>query len=161
MTGTPDIRDLLAPFDLGAIERALLEAYRRGEAAGVAKGEALLRSRLESVLASGSEAGPTVAGSPGPAAQAEVELEQDGGPSRAPRGLTREVITLILSIQDAQTTQQVQDQAVAMDARLSAKTVYNELNRERGKLYRHSLGRWSLIPQQIPLVQNEEEENFA
>lgn len=42
-------------------------------------------------------------------------------------------------------TAEIQAMATHLDERITAKTVYNELNRGKDKLYRLSMGRWSLI----------------
>lgn len=150
MADNPNIDDLALAFDAGAFRRALEEAYRRGEEAGVAKGEAVMRSRLEALLHGGAPAKPTREPVDQAATGKAKDTAEEGGEtaSRAPRGLTREVIMMILSDKAEQTTDQIQSQAVAFDERLSSKTVYNELIRERDKLYRQTLGKWSLIQQQ-------------
>ncbi|MDP2011803.1 MAG: hypothetical protein Q8K11_16645 [Phenylobacterium sp.] len=75
----------------------------------------------------------------------EGSEDGDDGQSRAPRGLAREVIGMILSERGALSTSDLQRLGSELDARVSPKTVYNELNRGKDRLYRLSMGRWSLI----------------
>ena len=124
MSHDPQLEDLLASFSEASWHRALREAYRRGQDA----------MRREILAALQSEVPSDTAG--------QVD-DDDGG--RAPRGLAREVIQMILHEHPNIGTGLVQEQAITLDRRLSPKTVYNELNREKGRLYRLHLGRWSLI----------------
>ncbi|MBS0363947.1 MAG: hypothetical protein JSR98_21450 [Proteobacteria bacterium] len=146
MSEEPDLHDLVAAFDLHAVWKALKEAYRRGEEAERAR---VLKAIGAVPISSKVINGDTAAAAPAPAvgAAAMISDDEDDGAKRAPRGLTREVVTKILD-QDLNglTMADIQDRAVRMDNRLSAKTVYNELNREKGKLYVVAAGRWFLMP---------------
>jgi hypothetical protein len=127
MSHDPHLEDLLASFSEASWRRALHEAYRRGQDAMRREILATLQSEIPS--------------------QAADQVDDDDG-GRAPRGLAREVIQMILQEHPNIGTGLVQEQAITLDRRLSPKTVYNELNREKGRLYRLNLGRWSLIPTQ-------------
>lgn len=127
MSHDPHIDDLLSPFSEEALRQALQEAFRRGQDA--------MRSEILATLQTN-----ITLPSPAPA------MDGDDESVRAPRGLARQVIQMILHEGGEMITQSIQDRAVELDRRLSPKTIYNELNREKGRLYRLHLGRWSLIP---------------
>ena len=124
MPDRSDLEDLVASFNAEAFRAALEEAFRRGQAA--TRNEILhTLGATPMIEPRGSETGDDAA--------------------RAPRGLTREVVTDVLRGNDPMTTQEVQELAQMVDDRVLPKTVYNELNRERGKRYTYAMGRWSLI----------------
>lgn len=141
MSNDPSIDDLLAPFSQDALRAALQEAFRRGEDSMRTKLLFLLDAQLPSTTV------PATA----PAGQPESEVFSDAADdeadahARAPRGLAREVIDLILRSGPPLSTSDIQKLAAELDQRVSSKTVYNELNRGRDKLYRLSMGRWSMI----------------
>lgn len=139
MSHDPNIDDLLAPFGQDVLRSALREAYRRGEES--------MRARLLSVLGAPPNAStptPQKTLPPGHMAPDDIADETEAQ-ARAPRGLAREVIEMILRDGPSLPTQDIQRAATDLDERISAKTVYNELNRGKDKLYRLSMGRWSLI----------------
>lgn len=128
---------LIATFDPAVFQRALLEAYRIGKA----DGEAEVRANLMKVLAPANLTIVT------PAENRSLAEADEAGESteRAPRGLTRQVVAAILDQEPGLTMPEIQKRAVLMDSRVSEKTVYNEINREKGKLYQQNLGRWRLV----------------
>jgi hypothetical protein len=63
---------------------------------------------------------------------------------RAPKGLTAKVVRDILRRNFGMTMEQVQEEAVATDPRISKKTVYNELYRDPETYLRSSKGFWFL-----------------
>lgn len=146
MAPQPDLSDLIATIDADAIKSALLEAYTRGVAAGRQQGQEALRASVLGALGEGLA--PTTATSTAETAGSVVPGSEPVAP-RAPRGLTREVIFAILTTEPGLTTPVIQSQALLLDDRVSPKTVYNELNRERGVLYEEVLGRWSLISKKM------------
>jgi hypothetical protein len=134
---------LIAAFDPNVFQRALLEAYNLGKDDGAAE----VRANLMKVLAPDNLQVTTPAQNraemePRPSEGAE---DSEGSAPRAPRGLTREVVSLILETEPGLLMPEIQKKAVEIDARVSGKTVYNEINREKGKLYQQHLGRWRLI----------------
>ena len=140
--------DLIAQFDPTAFQRALAEAYRRG----VAAGEIAARDKVLAVLAP-SASRPTGAtipsvpeglSHPSPGRSEDRDIDEENA-KRAPRGLTREVITLVLGDEPGLEINDLQAKVVAFDERVSPKTVYNEVNREKGRLYRERFGKWFLI----------------
>jgi hypothetical protein len=116
-----------------AIAAAVEEAYRAGELAA--------RERvLAAIGVTGAAPAVAVAMSSSPGV---VRVDDTG--RRAPRGLTKEVVTRVLrenpgglSLED------VQRLALGHDRRLAEKTVYNELMRGRSAEYRHVEGKWHL-----------------
>lgn len=136
MSHDPNIEDLIAPFGADALREALREAFRRGEES--------MRTKMLSVLDAAPQAA-TSHGAPSPPSPEAQPADDVGGGTRAPRGLAREVIDMILRSGSPMPTAEIQAMATHLDERITAKTVYNELNRGKDKLYRLSMGRWSLI----------------
>lgn len=132
MTYSPRIADLAEALDTTAIHRALESAYARG----FQDGKAALKRAIEALDDAGNLALP-VGESP---AMGAVE---DG--KRAPRGLTRRTITALLKKNGGMKMPDLQKAAAAADTRVLGKTVYNELIRERGRLYREQNDVWSLM----------------
>jgi hypothetical protein len=114
-----------------AISEAIREAYRAGEDAA--------RSRVLEAI--GAQTKPS---EPRPAVFISSSKSDDAF-RRAPKGLTKEVVTTLLSQKpDGLFLEEVQELAVGHDSRLSQKTVYNELMRGRRAEYRHVMGKWYL-----------------
>lgn len=146
----PNLDDLIAKFGVDALRPLLLEAYRRGENAAESRLRATVLQALGAPVPFVSPDGPQVRAPAAPDAQPVIlgdEDDADDSTPRAPRGLTREVVTMLLEDRPGLPTLELQEGAVMFDSRLSAKTVYNELNREKGVRYRLALGRWYLIDQ--------------
>lgn len=126
-----------------AIGPFIQEVARRAFAAG----QAAERQRVVDMI-NGGGARPALQAEPRPAfvpAPPPAEAADDT-PRRAPRGLTKEVTDLVLSqFPEGLPLDELQQHVVELDARVSPKTVYNELMRGRRKEYRHSLGRWYKI----------------
>ncbi|ODT62172.1 MAG: hypothetical protein ABS77_07585 [Phenylobacterium sp. SCN 69-14] len=139
MSHDPDIDDLLAPFGQDALRAALQEAFRRGEES--------MRARMLSVLGAPTAPPPkSTKSEPAPGHMFPDDAsEETDAQARAPRGLAREVIDMILRDSTPLPTNDIQRMAMDLDERISAKTIYNELNRGKDKLYRLSMGRWSLV----------------
>lgn len=130
MSHEPDLEDLLSSVSVDAFRAALQEAYRRGE-------ESMRRKMLLALGVHGAEIHSTHFDA--------ASEDDDDAQSRAPRGLAREVIATVLGQRGALATADLQRIASKVDPRVSPKTVYNELNRGRDKLYRLSMGRWNMI----------------
>jgi len=148
------IDDLIATLDATAIRRAVETAYNRG----FQDGEAAFKRAVNGLTVAPAQ---SKAGESPPVPQTSPR-ESDGA-KRAPRGLTRAVIFKILRANPTLSMTDIQERAVAEDAQVSGKTVYNELKRERGKLYREFGGMWSLIegrsaePVGFPSIAKEED----
>jgi hypothetical protein len=140
-----DLDDLLAPFREQEFRRALEAAFARGKACGIAEERTAVRARI--LLAMGDE-GPTPAlqesGASFERGATSREEEAEDRARRAPKGLTREVVRLVLSDgTDGHTLQEVQQLSQMMDHRVSSKTVYNELIQHPDD-YRRFEDRWFL-----------------
>lgn len=127
------ITDLVEALDVSAITRALENAYLRG----FQDGKEAFRKAVLTIAAD------TPADHQAESRASGAEEFEDG--KRAPRGLTRAVITGLLKQKGAMTMADIQSASVATDARVSPKTVYNELKREKDRLYRERNDLWSLI----------------
>jgi hypothetical protein len=149
-----DIDDLVADavgaagVRLGALlDEVVRRAYAAGQAAERQRVVEMINSR-EWIAAPDAVAAHV---EPRPAFIPEPKPPNDPLPPadsqrRAPRGLTREVLDLVLTESpQGLPLDELQRQVVEIDSRVSPKTVYNELMRGRGKKYRSSLGRWHLI----------------
>lgn len=152
MTYSPRVADLTEAFDTTAIQRALEIAYARG----FQDGKDAFKKAVLNMDAPAPEAG-------GAESVADDSNPEDDG-KRAPRGLTRAVITHLLKLKGAMTMADIQREAVALDRRVSPKTVYNELRREDGQVYRYRNDLWSLVGERPVehanlFVANEEEES--
>lgn len=132
MTYSPRIADLAEALDTTAIQRALETAYARG----FQDGKAALKRAIEALDDTGNLPLPTDESAP-------LSGVEDG--KRAPRGLTRRTITALLKQKGGMRMPELQKAAAAADRRVLSKTVYNELIRERGKLYREQNDVWSLM----------------
>jgi len=130
------IEDLIESLDVTVIRRAIETAYNRG----FEDGEAAFRDAVSSIRVSARQE----KGHESPPARQAPSRDPEGA-KRAPRGLTRAVIIKVLRNNGGMSMTAIQERAVAEDEQVSAKTVYNELKRERGKLYREIAGRWSLM----------------
>ncbi|MDP1631824.1 MAG: hypothetical protein Q8L66_10440 [Caulobacter sp.] len=163
MLDEPNLDHLVALFDTTAIRRALIEAHRLG----IEVGEQRERDRIlqavsgapQAARAAASETPSNIVSTTSAENASTREDDQEKAP-RAPRGLTRELVMLVLEDAPGSTTSEIQKRAVALDQRVSEKTVYNELNRERGRLYRQSADRWSMIPTITTATVGVEEEDI-
>lgn len=141
MAQTPRLTDLLSGLDLSAVQRAVEEAYQRGLADGKA---AVQEAVLKAVSSLAGAADPEM-----DSLKPSFSGDEDGAVSsqRAPRGLTRTAIFTLLKVRGAMKMSELQTLAVHWDSRISPKTVYNELKREHGTLYREVNEMWSLLGQ--------------
>ena len=113
-----------------AIQAVVEEAFRAGEASA--------RRRVLAAINGGAP--DSAAGLPSSTLPGEVE-----GSRRAPRGLTKEVVTRLLTNNpQGLPLERVQELALRADSRLAEKTVYNELMRGRMAEYRVIEGTWWL-----------------
>lgn len=126
-----------------AIGPFIQEVARKAFAAG----QAAERQRVVDMI-NGGGARPVAQAEPRPAFVPEPPPAEPAAeaPRRAPRGLTKSVTDFVLEqFSGGLPLDELQEQVVTMDHRVSPKTVYNELMRGRGKDYRYSLGRWYKI----------------
>lgn len=152
MAAISDLSDLFAGFSAEAFAAAIEEAYARGRADEHALMRAIVMQAIGNEPVTPQPTTHPVLGNATPAGgirqrfPTDNQAEDDESPGqRAPRGLTREVVTKFLKERPGLAMLDLQRLAVEFDARLSPKTVYNEVNREKDKLYRLVLGRWYLV----------------
>ncbi|MFN3858822.1 MAG: hypothetical protein ACK4RV_13850 [Caulobacter sp.] len=125
MAAPPSLLDLLAPYDPAAIKAAIEAAYALGKSEGLVEGQAAERGRIKQLL----EGAPPTFVSPPRVIQQELEIPR-GSPApakRAPKGLTQQIVDLIIESQPGLTAKEIAHQAVLLDGRISSKTVYNTL----------------------------------
>jgi hypothetical protein len=132
----PDIADLLASIDQGAMERAIRAAYERGREKGREEvRDTVLKAFSQPVSIMSSHT------------RVEVEpSERDPEPAkRAPRGLTQQVVDEILgAAHEGLTLRDLVMYAEVCDPRVSSKTIYNILKLREDR-YRLVGDRWFLL----------------
>lgn len=130
-----------ANFDnlLEQLRSAADASYERGYQVGY-------RAALKKIM-SNVQSDPLVSGEATPSDIAVLPREEQGQRPRAPKGLADELVEKVLAANPGLTMPNVERTVHSLDARVSAKTVYNTLMKwERaGRKFRRHSGKWYRI----------------
>lgn len=121
MSADPKLDEIIAPL-IEAIQRAMEQVKATSFAAGRDAALAAVMSSVQQITPAAS-----VAAEPTPPPSDNGEQQEPA--RRAPRGLVDVVLEDVLKASPGMTQSEVEDAVVAVDDRISRKTVYNTLRR--------------------------------